>query len=255
MNMRFAVVLLLCRFAAAQMVQNAANPQINRTIVPGSLMKVSIALSTGPVPVLDPSAVSIQVDGETAQIVSVQGATVLALVPAEVPLGPGTVVLKSALNITAPVVDVNVVASDFGLFTSSGGIGQALAQTVASGVVATNNLTHPAHPGDYVTLYGTGLGSAAQGQVAVLLAGHAAPVSFAGHAPALPGVDVINFQVPDDATIPNGCFVAVQVMVNAVASNLASVSKAAAGAGVCAPPIDLTTAQMAQRMRGRTSPW
>ena len=250
-----SVAILLCHCAAAQIVQNAANPQIQEIIVPGSLINVSIVPANGQLPVLNPATVSVQIDSEQAQIVSVQGATVLALVPSDVPLGPGTVVLKTAMNITAPVVYVNVVASDFGLFTNSSGIGQAIAQKVALGSVGTNNLTHPAHPGDYVTLYGTGLGSAAEAQVAVLLGGHPAPVSYAGHAPSLPGVDQINFQVPADLAIPNGCFVAVQVVVNGVASNQASVSKAAAGAGACSPPIDLTAAQMAQLDAGQSLPF
>jgi uncharacterized protein (TIGR03437 family) len=249
----FSVAILLCHFAAAQFVQNAANPQIQGTIVPGSLINVSITPSNGQLPVLNPATVSLQIDTEQAQIVNLQGATVLALVPSDVPLGPGTVVLKVAPNVTAPVVVVKVVASDFGLFTNSSGIGQAIAQNITLGVVATNNLTHPGHPGDYVTLYGTGLGSA-QVQVAVLLGGHSAPVSFAGHSPALPGVDQINFQVPNDIAIPNGCFVAVQVIVNGVESNIGSVSKAV-GPGACSPPIDLTEVQMAQLDAGQNLPF
>ncbi len=257
MLMRFFLLgALVMQCATAQiLVQNAANPRIQGIIVPGSLIDVSVTPTDGRLPVLDPSVVSLRIDTEQAQIVSIKGATVEALVPPDIPLGQGTVVLKVALNITAPVVYVNVVASDFALFTNVSGIGQAMAQNVAFGAVGPNNLTHPAHPGDYVTLCGTGLGSAAQAKVAVLLGGHPAPVTFAGQTPALPGTDVINFQVPDDVAIPNGCFVAVQVVVNGMPANQASISKAAKGAGMCAPPIDLTAAQMTQLDAGQSIPF
>jgi hypothetical protein len=51
----------------AQIVQNAANPQIQRTIVPESLIKVVMIPSNGQLPVLDPATVSVQIDGEEAQ--------------------------------------------------------------------------------------------------------------------------------------------------------------------------------------------
>ena len=247
-------VILFYSWAAAQIVENAANPQIQGIIVPGSLIRVSVQPSNGALPLLDPLVASVQIDGEQAQITSVQGASVVALVPSDVPLGPGTLVFKTALNITAPVVQVNVVARAFGLFTNSSGIGQAQAQNVVLGAVGPNNLLHPAHPGDLVRLSGTGLGTASQAQVVVMLGGHPATVTSAGHSPSLPGMDVVDFQVPEDIAIPNGCFVAVQVIVDGAASNLASISKAPEAAQMCLPPIDLTAAQMVQLDAGQQIP-
>src|SRR5580700_9565693 len=157
-------VILFYSWAAAQIVENAANPQIQGIIVPGSLIRVSVQPSNGALPLLDPLVASVQIDGEQAQITSVQRASVVALVPSDVPLGPGTLVVKTALNITAPVVQVNVIASAFGLLTNSSGIGQDQAQNVVLGAVGPNNLLHPAHPGDLVRLSGTGLGTASQAQ-------------------------------------------------------------------------------------------
>ena len=184
---------------------------------------------------------------------SVEGFTATALVPDDVPMGTATVTL--AVPNESVSTTVNVVASAFGLFTNSSGIGQAVAQNFAAGSPGPNNFTHPAHPGDTVTLYGTGLGSATQSQVAVMLGGRPAPLSFAGPTPYLPGTDVINFQIPADLAIPDGCFVAVQVVANGVVSNQASISKAAAGVAACTPPFDLTAAQMTQLDAGQTIPF
>ena len=256
MLMRFFLLgALIVPCAIAQItVQNAANPQIQGTLVPGSLVNVSVTPVDGKLPLLQPSTTFLRIGNEALPVITAQGATATAFVPPDIPLGATTLVFTTAT--TASVfVDVTVVASDFGLFTKLSGIGQAMAQNVAFGSVGPNNLTHPAHPGDYVTLYGTGLGSTPQSKVAVLLGGHPAPVSFAGHTPALLGTDVINFQIPDDVAIPNGCFVAVQVVVNGVPTNQASISKAAKGASVCTPPIDLTADQMTQLDAGQGIPF
>ena len=256
MLMRFFLLgALIVQFAAAQItVQNAANPRIQGTLVPGSLVIVSVTPVGGKLPVLEPSTTFLRIGSEALPVIGTQGATATAFVPPDIPLGPGTLVFTTATTASV-LVDVNVVASDFALFTNLSGVGQAMAQNVALGSVGTNNLIHPAHPGDYVTLYGTGLGSAPQSKVAVLLGGHPAPVSFAGHTPALLGTDVINFQIPIDVAIPDGCFVAVQVVVNGVPTNQASSSKAAKGASACTPPIDLTVAQMTQLDTGQGIPF
>ena len=257
--MRFILLaLLLAQCSSAQLlfllsVQNAANPSIQGAVVPDSLATITATLpfSTTPVPL--PKTLDVTIHGKAALVVGAEGASVTVLVPASIPLGEA--VLSIVENGGAGVTIVDVVASDFGLFTNSSGIGQAVAQNVVAGVASTNNLTHPAHPGDTVTLSGTGLGSVAPSKVAVLLGGHPAPVSFAGHSAAIAGADTIDFQVPSDPAIPNGCFVAVEVVVNGARSNTASISKAAEGAAACTPPIDLTVAQMTMLDAGQSIPY
>jgi len=62
-------------------------------------------------------------------------------------------------------------------------------------------------------------------------------------APALPGVDQINFQVPD-AGILDGCYVSVVVNAGGVLSNEATISKASRP-GPCEHPFGLSAAEMA----------
>ena len=170
---------------------------------------------------------------------------VLIVLPLNTPLGKAQVsatynVLGTHATSTA---SLDIVASQFGLFTTGSGYGPARARQYGYGEI--NTLTQPAHVGDIVALWGTGLGSATIDQVQVLLGGHAAPVLYAGAAPGLPGTDQINFLVPDDAAIPDACFVAVQVVVNGLQTNLSSISKASPG-NACAPPWDWSPAQIAQ---------
>lgn len=242
------MALIQCATAQVEFqlfVTGPANAQ--GTVIPG--LPATIAAFFNNVPISLPNIVTVVIGGRQASIVSAPGGGGLTVVvPANIP--PGVAQLSVAENGGEGVTNVNVV--DFLVFTNSGGIGQALAQNVVAGVVETNNLTHPAHPGDTVTLYGVGIASATQ--FGVLLGGHPATVTYGGPAPSLPGIDQINFQVPDDPAIPNGCFVAMQVVVNGSGSNVASISKAAAGATACTPPIDLTVAQMAQLDAGQSIP-
>ena len=244
------LAILLVQCAAAQVefqlfVTGPAN--VPGTVIPGLPAAIVAYFNNAPVPL--PDMMTVEIGGQAASILSAPGYSLTVAVPANLP--PGAAQLFIAENGGGGVTNVNVVK--FLVLTHSGGIGQALAQNVVAGVVETNNLTHPAHPGDTVTLYGVGIPSATQ--FGVLLGGHPATVTYGGPAPSLPGIDQINFQVPANVAIPNGCFVAVQVVVNGVASNPASISKAPAGATACTPPIDLTVAQMAQLDAGQSIPY
>jgi hypothetical protein len=118
-------------------------------------------------------------------------------------------------------------------------------------VLAQNSLTKPARPGDFVTLWGTGLGAVNQDRVSVLLGGHPFPVSYAGPAPGFPGTDQINFQVPDDPAIPYGCYVGVALKVQDYTSNIGMLSTAR-DSQACQSPFGFTAAQMAQLDAGQS---
>jgi hypothetical protein len=179
---------------------------------------------------------------------------VIALLPRNIALGSAQLNLFfGGLKASA---QISVVPSSFGLFTQlfaqAYGLGPALAQQVAGDhVLVKNELTHPAKPGDYVVLWGTGLGSATRDQVNVNLGGKPASVSYAGPAPGEPGVDIINFVVPNDASIPNDCYVAVWVEAAGVKSNSSSISKTDDGSA-CHSSLGLTATDLASRDAGFT---
>jgi hypothetical protein len=138
----------------------------------------------------------------------------------------------------------------------------AIAQnTLTDGTVETNALTHPANPNSSVTLWGTGLGTAGTRDVLATVGSRPVPVTYAGHS-AMPGLDQINLQIPDDPEIPEGCYVAVEVSVTLPSSgpsttetsDRASISFARGAAQACAHPLNLTVGEMQTLDQGGTIP-
>jgi hypothetical protein len=116
--------------------------------------------------------------------------------------------------------------------------GPALAQNIIAGAPpSSNQLTNPALPGGFITLWGTGLGNSTTADVSVEVAGQRVPATFAGRAPSLPGVDQINFQLPQNAY--TGCYVPVQLRVKGQASNPVTLAINPTP-GACAHPLGLT---------------
>ena len=265
--MRIVPVLLLSVTTAfaqqpAQIsVRNAASlvDSSHAGIAVDSLIQVDLNPLPGLLPHLDPGTVSLTVEPlvtgvpVTLPILSVSPSFygVEAYLPANLPLGKARAVLSFNGQQSAPA-SVNLVASSFGLFPS-------LAQNILpDGTIQHNQLTYPAHPGQYVTLWGTGLGPARANAVRVLVGGKPFPVEYAGPAPGLKGVDQINFQVPDDPTVPQGCYVALQIDVGAgpyfdFLSNATTLSTSANG-GACQHPLGFTADQLAQIDAGRSVP-
>jgi uncharacterized protein (TIGR03437 family) len=154
-----------------------------------------------------------------------------------------------------------VVASKVGLFTQdSSGSGLGSVQNfISQGVVDLNRLTtgsvsgttiSPAHPGQFLLAYGTGLGPLAAGDnsisgasfdfsthgvnVQAIVGGVSIPVAYAGRA-GFPGEDQINFALP--ANIPTGCAVPFQLSVNGVLSPATTIAIAPdASSSACVQP-------------------
>jgi uncharacterized protein (TIGR03437 family) len=251
----FGFLVVASSFAQQVTVSSAAAPGVG--IAPGSVVAVSLAGATVMVP--DPSTVSIQLQSQgstqaiTVPVLSSRPLQYWAMVPADFPLGPATVTLAVS-GIGYPGVHVNVVPVAIGLFAVAGqGLGPALAQnTAASATPSTNQLTNPVLPGQYVTLWATGLGTAATPDVTVELAGELIHPSFAGHSPAIPGVDQVNFPVPADAF--TGCYVPLTLRAGDTVSN--QVTLAIAGTpGACAHPLGLTPEQMQTLDQGGAIPF
>jgi uncharacterized protein (TIGR03437 family) len=215
------------------------------TFAPGSLIRVQLNLTgfNGPLVPIDPSTVSLEIApaGSVTLAASSDATSVTALLSDDVPPGPATITMNFNGQTSAPA-PITIVPSSFGLFTQANGTGPVRTQ---------NALTRPARPGDTVALQGTGLGTATADQVTVLLGGHPFPASSAAHLPDQPGTDEIDFQVPDDATIPYGCYVAVAVTAQSHTSNTGTLSTAR-GDGACVNPLSFTAGQMAQLDAGRS---
>jgi uncharacterized protein (TIGR03437 family) len=199
------------------------------------------------------------------------GACQLAgILPSSVAPGNYTVTVTNK-TASAPFA-VSVVQSKFALFTQdSTGTGLAVAQN-QSDAYALNRLTtgtvngiaiSPAHPGDYMVAYGTGMGGYAAGDnaaspvydftkngssVSVVIGGATIPVLFAGLA-GYAGEDQINFQLP--ASIPTGCAVSFQISVNGTLSPATTISIAPVGGSACVLA-GYTTAQLTALDNGGT---
>jgi len=134
------------------------------------------------------------------------------------------------------------------VFSTNGtGCGQAAAVGVsASGDVSINSQASSAAPGDYIELYGTGMGEpffpppdgtaatspeSVDTRTDVVIGGKGVPSSYDGLAPTLVGVDQVNFQIPADTR--NGCAVPVSV-----GSSLVSISVNAARGPCVDPPAE-----------------
>jgi len=148
---------------------------------------------------------------------------VTVVLPAILPLGPAQIVLYHS-GLTA-MAQIMVVPTSLGLFPPSQT--HPVLQMGSGQTQMRNQLTHPAQPGDTVTIWATGLGSATQ--VTVLVGGRPTTSSFAGPVSYLPGVDQIEFVVPADPTIPNDCYVAVAAEVSGATTNAIWMSKTTDG--------------------------
>lgn len=178
---------------------------------------------------------------------------------------------------------VQVVASKPGLITqdSTGG-GLAVVQNYVSQTeldidrytsgAVDGSLISPAHPGQVLTAWATGLGpvpfadntapDGGQGynfltqgaNVTVYVGGMAisgGAIAYAGRAPCCAGEDQIDFTLP--ASVPTGCFEPFQVSINGNLSQVAVLSVAPAGSSACASP-QYTTSQLQSFDNGASSP-
>jgi uncharacterized protein (TIGR03437 family) len=222
-------------------------------VSPGSLLYATLTGGGSfPPPVtFNPSYTTVTVNGAAVPVLGSDGQRgVLFQLPPDTSLGPTlfSVALQFPLGgKEAWTTSLNAVASSFGVYTIGNGYGPvSAANAVTSAAV---NMENPAHPGDIISVWGTGLGSATSNQVTVLLGGHAAQVLYAGPAPGLPGVDQVNFAVPNDPSIPDGCFVALQVTSSPYPNNIASLPKASVP-GPCTSPYDFSADDISQLESG-----
>ena len=168
-----------------------------------------------------------------------------ALIPSDTPLGQAEVLAVTASGKSFSAT-VWIAASDFGVFTKAGAGYDAAVAQVWRNTPTLVSLTRPAQAGDWVTLWGTGLGSAAS-TVQVNVAGIGVAPVYAGPAPGLPGVDQINFQFP--AGVPDDCYIPLAVEWNGRLGNFTSIA-ASSGPGACHHRLGLSSDALAMLDRG-----
>jgi len=241
--------LLACSCALTQQtvyVTNAAYRFNGSSIAPGSLIEldyVGAASGSGSPPQITGVRIQPQGSNQTfdAQLVNPNSYYTLAVVPGTVPAGPATasLVFQGGATISAPVTVAPVAVGVFSV--SGGGIGPAAAQNnEPDSQPSLNQLTNPALPGQYVTLWATGLGALTTLDVSVNISGITVPASFAGPAPGIAGVNQINFPLPGD--FATGCYTPVSVTAGNSVSN--TVTIATSTSGPCAHPLGLSVGQM-----------
>ena len=162
---------------------------------------------------------------------------------------------SSTVMVTTPsgssvAVQVPVYLTGPAVFTvDSSGCGRAAALNVAAdGRVSLNSPSNSAAPGDYISVYGTGLGltvnQPADGfptgadsirfGAGVWVDGSPLPAStYAGLAPGLVGVDQVNFRIP--LGVREGCAVPLALQADALISPTVTIS-IHSGRGQCVDP-------------------
>jgi len=179
-------------------------------------------------------------------------AQVSAILPSATPVGAGTpAVSYQGARASASIA---VLAANFGTSTlNEGGTGPAVVTDVNYTPIT---MIHPAHPGDALTLWGTGLGpvtgdeTIAQTQVdlgtgvQVFVANQPAKVLYGGRS-NYSGLDQIDFVVPDGIGI--GCKTSIAVLVKGVTGNVTTTSIAPAGQATCSDATGALTAANLQK--------
>ena len=187
-----------------------------------------------------------------------------AILPSAVPAGPATMTVTVGAATSAPA-PLQVAENSFGIFTlGSLPAGMAIAQNFESATSLPLNLyTSPARQGQTLILWGTGLGAYTAGSddgppqagnivtnAKVLVAGIEIAPFYAGRAPGIPGVDQINFTLPEG--VPDGCSLYLQVQIgDALQRSSATIAKSS-DAPVCQHDYGLSADQLSALQSGAT---
>ncbi len=177
---------------------------------------------------------------------------VAAVLPSATPVGTGTLTLTYQ-GVKAST-SIQVVAANFGTLTlNGGGTGPAVVTDVYYNAIT---MVNPAHPGQTLILWGTGLGAVTGDEtqpppqydlgsgVQVLVGNQPATVLYGGRS-SYPGLDQINFTLP--AAAASGCKTSIAVAVKGITGNVTTTSIAPAGQTVCSDNFGMLTAANLQK--------
>jgi uncharacterized protein (TIGR03437 family) len=230
-------------------------------IIAGAPMPLSQSTASQSVPLQTTLAgvtVAVKVGNVTTQAVPyyVSPSQITAILPSKTPVGAATITVTSGgMSVSG---STTVVPSAFGMATVSTPAGPAgpwsaaLAQDDSEGGQLLSQ-ANAANPGEYLTLWGSGLGPVSGDEtqyqtptdltnipVEVDIGDVSATVTYHGRS-IYPGVDQINVIVPPGVS---GCNVSVAVTAGGVVSNFATIPVAASGR-ICSDPglIPLTTGE------------
>jgi uncharacterized protein (TIGR03437 family) len=208
--------------------------------IQGAGLGPATILTAGPLPLTTTlggdagTSVTVTVGGETVQafILAAVSYQVNALLPSKTPLGNGTVTVTYNHQASAPE-PVQIVSASFGTYAfNSGGFGQAIATDLTYKV---NTIIRAFHTGDWVVLWGTGLGAingddsqappvGTLGSPTVHIGNTSLTPYYAGRSSSYPGLDQVAFQVPAGI---QGCYVPVAVETNGLVSGSTTIAVAA----------------------------
>lgn len=208
--------------------------------------------------------ITVTVNGVATQAIPyyVSPAQVTAILPSNTPVGNGTVTVSSGGRSVS--TSITVVPSAFGLATIPPLTAlwpAAVAQDDSEGGQLLTQ-ANAANPGEYITLWGSGLGPVSGDEtqyqtpanltnmpVGVDIGGVSATVTYRGRS-IYPGIDQINVIVPAGVS---GCNVSVVVIAGGVPSNFATIPVAETGR-VCSDPglVPVTTGEY-QALFGKDS--
>lgn len=177
-----------------------------------------------------------------ATAISVTPDRIDAVMPSNAPLGLSSVRV-TANNVRSNPMPVQIVSTQFGIFTNNGaGNGPSISSVIGDdGTLTPMTLQSPTAPGQAVALSGTGLGNAALSAIEVYVGGTKASILNAQPANGDPFKDAIQFLVPDDA--PLGCWTPVYVKTSATAvSNFATMAISSDGRACTEPDNPLASA-------------
>jgi uncharacterized protein (TIGR03437 family) len=195
-----------------------------------------------------------------------------AILPSTVPAGDYNVTVTNSGGVST-AFKATVVAHKFGIISVSGsGSGRAVVQNYISATqydlnrYTTGTLGgytySPAHPGQVIVIWGTGLGPISSPDntlpgaidlrsaltIQVLINGVAyTPDLYGGRAPGLPGADEIIVTLP--ANVAVSCVDSLQISVNGQLSNPTTISIAAGTDSVCSAP-GISTATLTKLDQG-----
>jgi uncharacterized protein (TIGR03437 family) len=173
-----------------------------------------------------------------------------ALIPTGTPTGQGEILAISSSGKTFSAV-VWIASSNFGIFTkTNAGYDSVAAQVYRDGPQLIG-LTTPVRSGEWVTLWGTGLGNATASTLTIDAGGVTTVPAYAGPAPGLAGVDQINFQFP--AGVASDCYIPISVKLNGRAGNIPTIATANAQ-GPCRHRLGLTASALATLDQGGRVP-
>ena len=259
----FAVLTASCAFAQPVTPSITAQPVISVTevvnsasylppglpgsaIAQGSIFTIfgsglgpNTLAQAGPLPLqtsLGGTSVTVTVGSQTvkAYILAALSYQVNALLPSTTPAGNGTVTVTYNNQTSAPA-PVQIVNASFATYTfSSGGYGQAIATDLNYQV---NTIINTLHPGDYVILWGTGLGAIVGddsiappvgnlGSPTVHVGNASLTPYYAGRSYSYPGLDQVIFQIPSGI---EGCYVPVAVETNGIVGGSSTIAVSTSG--------------------------